>query len=277
MTLDRGPVAILPAGQRAPAWLVIACGAALALGTMEVALAIGLADALSARESVLRLAALAFGAVIARTRLGWTLWFSAGITTTLFLLVAYTPLVERPALALLRADAEGRAADAVVVYSGAMTDAGHIGDVALTRLVSALDDARRLGIPHLLLSEQGRSVRGRVVTSGADQRRVAALLGSGVQVHVATGVSNTYTESLAFAALARARGWQHLRVVTSPLHARRACATLEATGFSVTCAPATARDVAITRLGTSGARLVVARAAAHEAVGLIVYRLRGWL
>ncbi len=243
---------------------------------MEVALTLGLADALSVRDASLRLGALLVGATVARTRLAWWLWLPSVAALVVFLLVAYTPLIERPALALLRADAPGPLADAVVVYSGAMTDAGHIGDIALTRLVSALDDAQRLGIPHVALSEQARAVRGRVITSGADQRRLVALLGGGAQPHVVQGVTNTYTESLAFAALARTQRWTHVRVVTSPLHARRACTTLEATGLTVTCAPATSRDVALTNLGSSGARLTVARAAIHEAVGLVVYRARGW-
>jgi uncharacterized SAM-binding protein YcdF (DUF218 family) len=243
---------------------------------MEVALTLGLADALSAPHARLRLGALIGGLLLARTRAAWWLWL-AGVTALLvFVLVAYTPIIERPALALLRADAEGPPADAVVVYSGAMTDAGHIGDIALTRLVSALDDAQRLGIPHLALSEQARTVRGRVIRSGGDQRRLVGLLGGRTEAHLVENVTNTYTESLAFAALARAQRWTHVRVVTSPLHARRACSTLEATGLTVTCAPATARDVALTNLNSSSARLTVARAAIHEAVGLLVYRARGW-
>lgn len=276
MSLDSGPIALPQPGRVRPGWLVVACGAALVLGAMEIALTLGLADALSVRDSSLRLAALLAGALVARTRLAWWLWLPSVTALVVFLLVAYTPLIERPALALLRADAEGPPADAVVVYSGAMTDAGHIGDIALTRLVSALDDVQRLGIPHVALSEQARAVRGRVITTGADQRRLVGLLGGGAQVHIVQGVTNTYTESLAFAALARGQRWTHVRVVTSPLHAQRACSTLEATGLTVTCAPATARDVALTHLNSSGARLTVARAAIHEAVGLLVYRARGW-
>jgi uncharacterized SAM-binding protein YcdF (DUF218 family) len=280
VSLERGPV---PTGRpeaarvRTPAWLAVASGAALALGTIEVALTLGLADATIGRHAWWRLGALVAGAVLGRTRAAWTLWPPAIAVTLGYLLVAYTPLVERPALALLRADAEGPPAEAVVVYSAAMTDAGDIGDIALTRLVSALDDVQRLGIPHLVLSEQVRTVRGRTISSAADQRRVATLLGRGVEVHVVRDVTNTHNESLAFAALARTRGWQRVRAVTSPLHTRRACAALEATGLDVTCAPAASRDIALTRLGTSGTRLLVARAAIHEFVGLLVYRLRGWL
>lgn len=256
--------------------LTVASGAALALATAELAMTIGLAEAASLAPSTIRLAALFVGAGLAASRFAWLLWLGTLATALGFVLIAFTPLIERPALALLRADAEGPPVDAVVVYSGAMTDAGHIGDIALTRLVSALDDVTRLGIAHVALSEQARTVRGRVITTGADQRRLVALLGGGAQAHLVQGVTNTYTESLAFAALARAQRWTHVRVVTSPLHARRACSTLEATGLTVTCAPATARDVALTNLGNSSARLTIARAAIHEAVGLLVYRARGW-
>lgn len=276
MSLEHGPIALPSPGRSRPGWVVYLGGAALALGTMEVAITLGLAQATSTRESLLRTGAILLGLAIARTRASWWLWLASASVFIALLVVAYTPLIERPALALLRADAEGPPADAVIVYSGAMTDAGHISDIALTRLVSALDDAQRLSIPHVVVSEQARTIRGRVITTGADQRRLIGVLGGGAQPHVVSGVTNTYTESLAFAALARSQRWTHVRVVTSPLHARRACSTLEATGLIVTCAPATARDVALTNLGTSGARLVVGRAAMHEAIGLLVYRVRGW-
>ena len=275
MTLTRGPVP-LGGTRAAPPWLVVASGAAIALATSEVALTIGMADALSLSASTVRLTALFIGALLGRSRWSWVLWAALLVTSVSFALIAYTPLIERPALSLLRADAEGPPADAVAVYSAAMTDAGHIADVALTRLVSGIDDARRLGIPALAVSVQARTVRGRVVSTEADQSRLVEVLGAGLVLHTVTNVTNTHDESLAFAALARARGWQRVRVVTSPLHARRACETLEATGVLVTCAPATSRDVAITQLGTSGARLVLWRAAVHEVVGLLVYRWRGW-
>jgi uncharacterized SAM-binding protein YcdF (DUF218 family) len=276
MPLSDKPLPLRPAAAAAPSPLAMAAGAALALGTLELAISMGLLDATGLSRDLARIGALAAGALLARTRFSWLLWVGTIGVALLFLLVAYTPLVERPALALLRADAEGPPADAVIVYSGAMTDAGHIGDLALTRLVSALDDAQRLGIPHVAVSEQARTVRGRVITTSADQRRLVGLLGGGAQLHTVSGVTNTYTESLAFAALARRQRWSHVRVVTSPLHARRACSTLEATGVAVTCAPATSRDVALTNLASSQSRLSVARAAIHEAMGLLVYRARGW-
>lgn len=278
VTLALGPVPLGPSGtRRGPTWLPIVAGAALALGACEVALEIGLHEGTGISPARLRLVALAFGAILGRSRFAWTLWLALLGASACFVVIAYTPLVDRPVLSLLRADAEGAPVDAIVVYSGGMTDAGHIGDIALTRLVSALDDVQRLRVPQLVVSEQTRLVHGRVVRSGADQQRLVGLLGLGVEVHTVGPVTTTHDESLAFAALARARGWTRMRAVTSPLHARRACATLEATGLEVTCAPATARDAAIMRPATSGARLTLWRAAVHEVVGLVVYRMRGWL
>ena len=265
-----------PAG-RWSGWLVRAGGATLALGGMEIALAIGLAQATSTRESTLRVCALAAGALLAPTRAARALWGACGAAAALLLLVLFTPLVEAPARALPRADAEGAPVEAIVVYSAAMTDAGDIGDIALTRLVSALLDARRLGVPHLLLSVQQREVDRQPVSSAPDQRRLVDMLGGGVQLHLVEGVTNTHDESLAFAALARTRGWTRVRAVTSPLHTRRACAALEATGLSVQCAPADSRDVSLARLGTPTARLRVSGPALHELVGLLVYRARGWI
>ncbi len=265
-----------PAG-RLSGWLVRAAGAALAMGTMEMALTLGLAQATGLGESALRLIALVLGALLAPTRAARLMWLATSVTALLLLLVLFTPLVERPIRSLLRADAPGARADAIVVYSGSMTDGGHIGEMALSRLVSALDDAQRLGIRDLVVSEQQRDVRGNMISTVADQQRLAGLLGGGVTVHVVRNVHNTHDESLAFAALARTKQWSRLHAVTDPLHARRACATLEATGVGVMCAPSTPRHVSFSQLDSPGARITATRAALHEAVGYTVYRLRGWL
>ena len=266
----------LPAG-RLSGWFVRAAGAALALGTMEMALTLGLALATGVGETALRLLALLLGALLAPTRAARWMWLIATTTAVLLLLVLFTPLVERPVRSLLRADAPGARADAIVVYSGSMTDAGHIGEMALSRLVSALDDAQQLGIRDVVVSEQTRDVRGRTISTVADQQRIAGLLGGAVTVHVVHNVRNTHDESLAFAALARTNQWSRLHAVTDPLHARRACGTLEATGVSVMCAPSTPRHVSFSQLNSPTARITATRAALHEAVGYRVYRLRGWL
>lgn len=244
---------------------------------MEIALTLGLQDATGVGAATWRLTALALGALLAGTRAERWLQGSVVAAALLLLLVMFTPLVERPAQSLLRADPQGDAVPAVVVFSGSLTDAGDIGDIALTRLVSALEDARQLGIPHLVISVQERRVDGRLVSTAPDQRRLVALLGAGLTLHEVSGVSNTHNESQAFAGLARSRGWTHVRAVTSPLHTTRACGSLEAAGLSVTCAPATSRNVSYLRLRSAQARLRACRAMLHEVIGLAVYRWRGWL
>ncbi len=275
--MTSGDATRLDATRRQTLGITAAGGATLALGAAEIALTLGLSDATGVGAITWRVIAVVTGALLAPTRAARVLWFTATGLSLLLLVVMFTPLVERPALSLLRADEPSPLADAIVVFSGAITADGRIGDVALTRLVSALDDAQQLGIADVLVSEQVRTTDGRDVTTGADQRRIVNLLGPGVQTHVVSGVTNTHNESLAFAAYARTRGWSHVHAVTSPLHARRACASLEATGLRVTCVPATSRDVSFARVNTAGARLVLLRAALHEWVGLRVYRWRGWL
>ncbi len=267
---------VQPAG-RASGWLVRAGGSALAVGAMEVALTLGLGDATRLSDSTLRVGALLLGAVVATTRgARWLQLTAIGLCAALFL-VMFTPLVNAPIRALLRADDDGAPAEAVLVFSGSHTDAGQIGNIALARLVSAMLDAQRLGIPDVVVSELTRPVDGRTVSTLPDQTALVERLGGGLRLSAVHDVSNTYNESLAFAALARTRGWQHVRAVTSPLHARRACASLEATGLRVTCAPAASREVDFAHLDTPTARLVATRAAVHEVVGLLYYRWRGWL
>lgn len=251
-------------------------GGALALGAVEMALTLGLGDATRIGDTSFRVGALAIGLVLANTRAMRWLWAAPIALAGLLLLVMFTPLVERPARALVRADPPGQPAEVVIVFSGSFTDAGHIGDIALTRLISGLMDARRLGIPDLVVSVQERTVDGMQQSTLADQTALVAQLGGGVQLHSVRGVTNTYNESLAFAALARTRGWQRVRVVTSPLHSRRACAALETTGLLVTCAPSTSRDIDLAHLTRAQGRLHVARAAIHEYVGTFYYRWRGW-
>ncbi len=270
-------VAVVPPGGWPRPWLVRACGAVLAVALWELVMLLGLSQLFGLDGGLFRLLALVFGAVIAATRLSRVLWLAGGVLITVLFFVAYTPLVERPALAMVRVDDAIAPVDAIVVFSGWMTDAGALKGQGLDRLLSAMEDAHALTVPHVAASVIATEVNGRRITSRSDQERLARLLGGAVELHLIENVTNTYTESLGFAALARTRGWQHVRVVTSPLHTRRACAALEATGLRVTCTPATPRDVAYTVMGSPGARLTVFRDYVHELIGWRVYRWRGWV
>ncbi|HWC04361.1 MAG TPA: ElyC/SanA/YdcF family protein, partial [Methylomirabilota bacterium] len=70
------------------------------------------------------------------------------------------------------------------------------------------------------------------------------------------------------------RGVQSILLVSSPLHLVRARQVFERQGFEVH--PAPVEDVLL-RAQRPGARLAVARAVVKELVGLLYYRLAGYL
>jgi len=220
---------------------------------------------------------------IAGAGLGWlgaTRWI-LGVATALLLLmvlVAFTPIVRRPAQALIIADpvpAEG--VDAVVVLSAAVSRDSLLSPGGAERLlhgVALLNDGRA----GVIVTSRVRHRQGAdTISSDADQARLLALGPDSVRWVVIDSVATTRDEAVRAAALARREGWSHLMVVTSPLHTRRACAAFRKTGLRVTCVPARSRGVALQSLGTASDRLAAFGPWLYETVGWWWYRLRGWV
>jgi uncharacterized SAM-binding protein YcdF (DUF218 family) len=90
-------------------------------------------------------------------------------------------------------------------------------------------------------------------------------------------VVNTHDEALAVARLCRERGWRRVLAVTSPTHTRRAAATLEKQALEVISVPAIETHFDVERLVWPEDRRCAFAAIAHERVGLLVYRRRGWI
>ncbi len=263
-------------GGRAPVWLVALCGATLGMAIAVLGESLGLQRAAGLPPWPARLAAVLLGALLGPSRGGGALWLVAGALTALHLLVTGTPLVRAPALALVRDDPE-QPVGAVAVLSGSVTDDGRLTDAALDRLLTGLAEAERRGVRTLLLSEV-RSAPGAGGTgSEADQRALAALADPSLDVHVVRDVHSTRDEAVAFAALAQARGWRRVLLVTSPTHTRRACATVEAAGLPVECRPSDARDYALSGLDRPETRRLAFRDVVYEAAALLLYRARGWI
>jgi uncharacterized SAM-binding protein YcdF (DUF218 family) len=65
--------------------------------------------------------------------------------------------------------------------------------------------------------------------------------------------------------------------VTSPTHTRRAAATLEKQGLAVISVPSIETNFDLERLRHPGDRRRAFGAIAHERLGLVVYRRRGWI
>ena len=71
-----------------------------------------------------------------------------------------------------------------------------------------------------------------------------------------------------------------MALVTSPTHARRACATFERAGLPVTCVPAESRDLVLEgprALAGTEQRATAFAQWLYETVGWWVYRARGWV
>ena len=199
-------------------------------------------------------------------------------------LVLITALPITPALArtLVRQDRPtveaGAPVDAVAVLSDGIGEDGVVQGQGLDRLLTGIALAKRTARP--LVISVVHPPRVPAVSSLADQRRVIGLAGGVPQLWFVDSVYTTHDEALRMTALARARGWHRVALVTSPAHSRRACATFERAGLAVVCTPAVARDASwggAQPLHSAGDRLRVAGQWLYESLGWLAYRARGWV
>jgi uncharacterized SAM-binding protein YcdF (DUF218 family) len=65
--------------------------------------------------------------------------------------------------------------------------------------------------------------------------------------------------------------------VTSPTHTRRAAAALEKQGLEVVAVPAVETRFDLEQLDWPGDRRQAFAGIAHERIGIVVYRRRGWI
>jgi uncharacterized SAM-binding protein YcdF (DUF218 family) len=264
-------------GASAPSWLVRLAGGALGYAALAVADRLGFTEVLGVSPLIMRGGAIVVGALLAPTPLGALLWLGTGVLVFTSMVVAFTPLVQAPALTFVRNDRGADSVDAVVVLSGSMTDAGMLSSQVLERLLSALDEARRRHVLNMALSviEDGSGTHH--VTSEADQRALMALLAPEMTTYFVHDVASTHDEALQFAALASRSHWHRVALVTSPMHTRRACRTFEVAGLPVSCVAAESRVYSLPLLRGAGARLNVFQDLLYESAATTLYRLRGWI
>jgi uncharacterized SAM-binding protein YcdF (DUF218 family) len=264
-------------GSRAPVALVRATGAALAVAVVVVAETLGVFQIVPVSLAMRVAAALVIGALIAPTRAGAWLWALLGVLITVLALVLYTPLVGPLASRFVdRSTNTVGPPSAVLVLSGGVTDDGRLTGQALDRLLTAAFLVRDRAIPDLALSVTVIA-DDTPETSERDQARLANAIAPGVSLWWVRDVFSTYDEAKTFAALARQRGWTDVVVVTSPLHTRRACATIRATGLRVACQPAEPRDYAPTSLAQPTPRRLAFADVLYETSATILYRARGFI
>jgi uncharacterized SAM-binding protein YcdF (DUF218 family) len=226
---------------------------------------------------LLYLPAALVGAVIGVTRFRPLLWISAAVAALVCVVVAYTPVVSNLARPLIRSDSVPNRVDAIAVLSHGLTADGMMRSVTLDRLLTGLALAKGGVAPNLVVSRESKSFGGRVVSDSVDQHRILGLAQPSAQVVFVDSVLTTRTEALRMKAVAQARGWSTVAVVTSPMHTRRACATFEAVGFRVVCVPADARDSGLPDGSIGADRLRAFQSWLYETFASSSYRRRGWI
>jgi uncharacterized SAM-binding protein YcdF (DUF218 family) len=237
---------------------------------------LGVPQLLRITDLALFLPAAIVGGAIGGTRLRPLLWVPAGVVSALCLLVAYTSLVSILARPLIRRDRLPPKVDAIAVLSEGLTDDGLMRDATLDRFLTGLTLARK-GIANVLLvSRERHASHGAFVSDSADLEQIAALTSSPGEIIFVDSVVTTRTEALRMRAIASARGWTTLALVTSPMHTRRACATFEAVGLKPVCVPAVLRQSGLNADSNPEDRLRAFRSWLYETFASASYRSRGW-
>lgn len=195
----------------------------------------------------------------------------AALAMSFWLVVSYTPVAKALASGLVRRD-EPRAADAVFVFGSRIHDGGEPTSEAMSRLVEGLRLLAEGRASRLIVSEQPHS---RLYAPIA--RAWAHDFAPRAEILAVGPIHNTHDEAIAVARLCRERGWKRVLAVTSPVHTRRAAATLEKEGLEVVSVPSAETRYDLELLDQAGDRRRGFPSILHERIGLLVYRRRGWV
>ena len=215
------------------------------------------------------------GAISWLTSLRKLLAFTVAALGILWLAVAFTPLTHWMAHDLPRRDSLQKA-DAVFVLASGLQSDGELSTSSMSRLVRGLELIGEGWAPRLILSEHPKPYpRYRDAAS-----KLLESLGLEAEIIVVGPTRNTHDEAVAVGEVVRARAFDRIIVVTSPSHTRRASAALEAEGVAVTSVPAQQIRFDFENLGTpfdADSHVRAFGPVLHERVGLVYYRLRGWI
>jgi uncharacterized SAM-binding protein YcdF (DUF218 family) len=226
--------------------------------------------------SILLLVGMLVGGVFgALGRKAWVATADAALIVV-YLIIALTPVMDIIAPRLVRRDPLAQA-DAAISLSASVLANGALNTPGADRLLTAAELIQRGWAPRLVTTRVVARVARRTVTSDSGQREMVALAGVRVPWTIVGGAHTTHDEAVRSAAELRPIGVRHVIVVTSPLHTRRSCATFERVGFIVTCIPAREHGASAGAPASSRDRLEAFRQFLYELLGLIEYRLRGWI
>jgi uncharacterized SAM-binding protein YcdF (DUF218 family) len=194
------------------------------------------------------------------------------LLAALWLVVCFTPLTSRLAEGLVRRDAVENA-DAVFVFASRIQEDGDPTTDAMSRLIKGVELMAEGRAPWLVVSELPPPAGPYAPLARAWLKSFA---GRGEVLQIGQ-IYNTHDEAVALAQLGRERGIYRVLAVTSPTHTRRAAAALEKQGLVAIAVPAVETNFDLETLRLPGDRRRAFSAIAHERLGLVVYRRRGWI
>jgi uncharacterized SAM-binding protein YcdF (DUF218 family) len=266
-----------PATNRAAAVAAkVASGAVAGAAAAFVLAELGVPHIFGYGRFALMVPLLAIGGIAAVTRAGRVMTWMALALILIMMLIGATDIMRAPIARLIRADPMPTSADAIVVLSAGVTADGLLQQQGLDRLLKGIELARAGVSRRIVLTRERKKVAGRWITSAEDQSRLIAMSG-GAEV-ISTGiVTSTREEALRVAEYARRAGWKRIVLVTSPLHSRRACATFEHVGLTVSCVPSDSRDIAVKNLVGRDNNLRAFGMWIYELAGTLRYWQAGWI
>jgi uncharacterized SAM-binding protein YcdF (DUF218 family) len=223
------------------------------------------------RTWLVPLAALA-GGLLWLTPLRRAVVWAVALLSLLWVVVSFTPVTSWLADGLVRRDPV-EAADAVFVFASRVQEDGDPASDAMSRLLKGVELVAEGRAAWLVVSEIPPPA-GPYAPLARSWLEAFARRGEVVSVG---RIGNTRDEAVALARLCRERGWTRVLAVTSPTHTRRAAAALEREGLVVFAVPSIETRFDLEGLRRGGDRRSAFGSIAHERIGLVVYRRRGWI
>jgi uncharacterized SAM-binding protein YcdF (DUF218 family) len=250
-------------------------GAVVSLVILGAAWIVGLPSALGFERPLAIPAAVLIGLVLGR----WLLKPMAWLATALCVVGAigiWSSLVPQLARPFVRNDTVNLAnVDAVFVFSNAVNSRGLVNGEGVDRLLTGIAlRAKRPELP-LIVSIVKSTERGPGISSVADQQALIALVPASGAVEWIDSVHSTRDEAVRLSRRAFLARWRRVAVVTSPMHTRRACATVEALGLPVICVAAPWRPAGWPAR-TASDRLALMQRLTYETLAWAQYRVSGW-
>jgi len=189
-----------------------------------------------------------------------------------YLVLFNTPFIWNVAEPLLVAAPPVRA-DAIIVFAGGVGESGRAGGGYQERVKQAVE-LRRSGMADTMVFSSGfvfafreaEVMRDLAVANGVDRNAIV----------LETRAANTYENVVFTRDIARAHGWRHVLLVSSPYHMRRALLTWRRAAPDITVTPTPVPATQFYQHGR-GASVEQIRGIAQEYAAIAAYWWRGWI